>query len=53
MITGLGGLGDGETEEDMRSTFATFDKNGDGLISAKELQHVFQALGRTPTAPTG
>ncbi|ELU09609.1 hypothetical protein CAPTEDRAFT_184797 [Capitella teleta] len=32
-------------EEEMRAAFKTFDRNGDGYISAAELRHVMMCLG--------
>lgn len=37
--------GDAEEENDMREAFRVFDENGDGYISATELQAVLQKLG--------
>ena len=34
-----------DTEEEIRETFLFFDKNGDGLITARELKMVMCNLG--------
>ena len=41
-LTALGGAGG---SEEMRETFAVFDVNGDGKISAEELMALFATLG--------
>jgi Ca2+-binding EF-hand superfamily protein len=34
---------------EFREAFAAFDKNGDGVITAKELGEVLRSLGENPT----
>ncbi|TKW28052.1 hypothetical protein SEVIR_3G298700v4 [Setaria viridis] len=40
-----GDHGDGKEEEEMREAFSVFDENGDGYISATELQAVLARMG--------
>lgn len=45
-LVGDGGIEEAEQEEsDLREAFGVFDENGDGFISAAELQAVLQKLG--------
>ncbi|KAG6496771.1 hypothetical protein ZIOFF_044643 [Zingiber officinale] len=46
LVGGDGGVEEAEqVESDMREAFGVFDQNGDGFISAAELQAVLQKLG--------
>lgn len=38
-----------EETEELKETFALFDKDGDGCITSVELGHVMRALGQTPS----
>ena len=38
-----------ERSSEYREAFSMYDKNGDGVISAKELGEVMRALGENPT----
>lgn len=42
-------LKDKYTEEEIKESFRVFDKDGNGFISAAELQHVMKSLGEQLT----